>query len=177
MAGNDSVILRGRDLFEEAFREAASMHDNTERLSAVREAVNAYNGTVDRIFADSARSENLAWFSEVYGNSYHGLTLAVKDFMLSTQDAVDENTLLLRDNAYRAITPGVITLGIALILIIVFFGLLDVYYIKPVVRITRGLGNFIKSRIPFSVKIEGRDEILELRDNIEDIIDIVKKKD
>lgn len=171
----DSIVMRSVNEFNEAFDEAYALHKSTDRLMDVELAKIRYNETVNQIFVDSIRNENIEWFAEVYSNSYYELTLAIKNFMLSTQNVVDENTERLRNNAYRAITPGILTLGIAIIIIIVFYGLIDLYYIKPVIKITAGLRDFLHSKIPFNVKVEGKDEVLRLKEYIDELVGMVKK--
>ena len=120
---------------------------------------------------------NIGWFTNVYKTSYYDLTLAIKNFMIDTQYAIDRNTDRIRENAYRALMPGIITLGVAIILIIVFFALIDLYYIKPVLKITQGLRNYLVSKIPFNVRVEGHDEIAELRDLVEEMVDAARRKE
>ena len=173
----DTLLMEGRRSFEEAFRDALRIHENTGKLTGVSLAKDNYDQIVNQIYADTVDIANIGWFTNVYKTSYYDLTLANKNFMIDTQYAIDRNTDRIRENAYRALMPGIITLGVAIILIIVFFALIDLYYIKPVLKITQGLRNYLVSKIPFNVRVEGHDEIAELRDLVEEMVDAARRKE
>lgn len=173
----DSILVVGKQNFADAFNEAAKLHRNTAKLNGISAARDNYNRVVSQIYADSIGNMPIKWFTNVYKTSYYDLTLAIKNFMIDTQHTIDKNTARLQANAYRAIMPGIITLGVAIIIIIIFYGLVDLYYIKPVLKITYGLRNYLGSKIPFNVKVDGHDEIKELKEHIDELVSIVKRKE
>lgn len=167
-----------KEKFEAAFTDAVAAHKGAERLQDIAVAWENYNSIVDQTLSDSTyKRDNTAWFSDIYRTSYYDLTLSIKNFMISTQHTFESNAGQLRNNAYRAIMPGIITLGIAIIIIFVFYALIDLYYIKPVLKITRSLGNYLHFKMPFNVKVEGQDEILQLKEYVNELMVLVKKKD
>ncbi|MCC8089434.1 MAG: hypothetical protein LIO79_09285 [Rikenellaceae bacterium] len=172
----DSLVLMSKDHLDSVFYEAFERFGPSGRMDQIMFAKNGYEIVSDEVLNDTIFND-IDWINDIYKTTYYDLTLAIKNFMLSTQDSVDNNTLILQSNAYRAIMPGIITLGIAIIIIIVFFGLIDLYYIKPVIKITKGLEGYIKNRIPFKPKIEGTDEIRDLRTYIEELISNGEKRD
>ena len=44
------------------------------------------------------------------------------------------------------------------------------YLLNPVVRITRGIDNYLKYRRPFDVPLEVRDEVFSLREAVRSLI-------
>ena len=76
----------------------------------------------------------------------------------------------LESSAYRLLMPSITTLVVAIVIILAFMFLLELYYTRPIVRLERSLDNYIKHNIPFTKKIEGRDEVAGLRKNIETLI-------
>lgn len=81
----------------------------------------------------------------------------------------------LESNAYRSIMPGIITLGIAILIIMMFFYFVDFYYIRPVLKITSALNSFLTYKVPFKITVAGRDEVLKLKEYIEELIEQCKQ--
>ena len=69
-----------------------------------------------------------------------------------------------------------ITLLIGILIVVVFFYFINLYYISPVLKITDALKNYLNSKIPFKVNVEGRDEMFRLKESIEKLIDQQKSK-
>ncbi|MCD8185206.1 MAG: hypothetical protein LUD68_01725 [Rikenellaceae bacterium] len=168
----DSLLLDGRLSFEEAFFEARARNVHSSRLQRIEQAKQEY----DRVLLTPA-GDSLAWYKHPYKLAYYNLLLTVKDFMISSQNTIDQNTEKIQDNAYRAIMPGIITLTIAILIIGMFYLLIDFYYIRPVLKIKQGLDNYLDHKMPYHVRLEGRDEIRELSDRIKSLMTIINKKE
>ncbi len=175
--GYDTVLLAHRQAFDDALAQALTMHPNNTEIKDIYIARANYYQAVAQVLADSTRASDIEWFTDVYRNSYYDLTLAVKNFMIETQHAVEGNATTLMNNVYRAIMPGIIALGIAIVIIVMFYALINIYILRPILRITRGLGNYLNSKIPFNVKMEGMDELSQLKDYIDELMLALKKKD
>ncbi len=52
---------------------------------------------------------------------------------------------------------------------------MTVYCINPILRINKGLGDFLTFRIPFAVKGELKDEVAELKEKIDTLVKTVKQ--
>ncbi|MCD7962785.1 MAG: hypothetical protein LUF90_04365 [Rikenellaceae bacterium] len=170
---SDSLLESRKNHFDSIFTAAAELFETNEGTDRVIASKNSYDIVANDI-TDTVYS-NIEWIEEIYRSSYYDLNISIKNLILSTNNSVDNTARILRNNAYRAIMPGIITLGIAIIIIVVFFGLIDLYYIKPVLKMTRSLEAYIKQRVPFKPKVEGTDEIKDLRTYIEELISSTKK--
>lgn len=168
----DSLFRAGRADFDRAFREAEERNIHPRRLQRIAEAKNEYDRVLREVPFDS-----LEWYNRNYKIAYYDLALNVKDFMIESQNTIDQNALKLENNAYRAIMPGIITLGIAIIIIFVFYVMIDFYYIRPVLKVKQGLSNYLDAKIPYNVQVEGRDEIKELSDQIATLVTMTRKKE
>jgi methyl-accepting chemotaxis protein len=154
-----------------------TMHANNTEIKDIYIARANYYEAVTQVLADSTRASDIEWFTDVYRNSYYDLTLAVKNFMIETQRAVEGNATTLMNNVYRAIMPGIIALGIAIVIIVMFYALINIYILRPILRITRGLGNYLNSKIPFNVRMEGMDELSQLKEYIDELMLALRKKE
>jgi hypothetical protein len=57
-----------------------------------------------------------------------------------------------------------------IVVALMFYYFLNHYLIKPIMRINRSLGDYLRYRTPFDKDIACRDEIKSLRDRIENLI-------
>ena len=172
----DSLLRAGRARFDGAVRQARTSSHAVAALDTVIAASIRYSSLVDSRLAEGKSSDNVQWFVNVYGSSYYELTAAVKMFMVASQHMMDTEARQVERTAYRAIMPGIIALVIAIVIILTFFYLVDVYYIQPVLKITQGLHNYIHAKVPFNVTFEGKDEIFHLKEYIEALIEQLKSK-
>ena len=174
--GGDSLLVAGRDKFDSALGEAKISIRDLQGFDSVCAANIRYNGIVDAYLRDSLKADNVGWFVNIYKTSYSSLTSSIKNFMVSSQNSMDTKAIRLEDNAYRATMPGFIALLIALVIVVIFYYFVNLYYIKPVLKITHVLDAYLNSKIPFKVTLEGRDEVHRLKEYIEKLIDQLKSK-
>ena len=147
-----------------------------QRVDSIYAASIRYNEVVNSYLRDSLTHDNMGGFVEIYKTSYSALTSSIKNFMVSSQRAMDTKAKRLEDNAYRATIPGFVALLIAIVIVGIFYYFINLYYIDPVLRITGGLKAYLNSRIPFKVTVEGRDEVYRLKEYIESLIDQLKSR-
>ena len=171
----DSLLFIGRARFDAAIGKAKVSIRDLRGLDSIYAANVQYTTVINTFFADQSKKDrdDLQWFVDV---SYYNLTASIKNFMISSQSVMDAKTAQLESNAYRATMPGIIALAIAIIIIVMFSYLIDLYYVTPVLKITEGLRNYLNSKIPFKVTMEGRDEVYKLKEYIETMIGLLKNK-
>ena len=174
----DSLLFAGRAKFDAAIREAKISIRDLRGLDSIYAANVQYTGVINNFFDNRAKTgrSDMNWFVGVYKTSYYDLTGSIKNFMVSSQSVMDAKTAQLESNAYRAIMPGIIALAIAIIIIVMFSYFIDLYYVRPVLKITEGLHNYLNSKIPFKITMEGRDEVHKLKEYIEALIGLLKNK-
>ncbi|MBR5849644.1 MAG: hypothetical protein IKZ12_01100 [Alistipes sp.] len=110
------------------------------------------------------------WYTEEFEASYNRLTAAVKAYMTSTQSSLAPRTEQMKKNAYRAVTPVLISLAVMIAIVLMFYYFMTIYCVNPVLGINKSLGNYLAFKVPFVVKEECKDELLELKEKIEQLI-------
>ena len=113
---------------------------------------------------------NMEWYENQYYDCYQALTSAVGKFMTSTENSLAPRTEQLKKNAYRAVTPVLISLVVVVVIVLMFHFFIKVYCIDPVLRMNEGLGNYLSFGVPFKLKSELRDEAAQLKDKIDELI-------
>ena len=113
---------------------------------------------------------NLEWYENQYYDCYQALTAAVRRFMTSTENSLAPRTEQLKKNAYRAVTPVLISLVVVVVIVLMFHFFIKVYCVDPVLKMNESLGNYLSFSVPFRLKSELRDEPAELKEKIEELI-------
>lgn len=115
------------------------------------------------------------WYNDEYEALYGRLTSAIKNYMTSTQSSLAPRAEQMKTNAYRAVTPVLISLVVMIAIVLMLFYFMSIYCVNPIVRMNKGLGDFLAFRVPFAVKGDCKDEVLELKEKIDTLIAISKQ--
>lgn len=171
-AGYDSLFLAGRKMFTDALE--SERESGNDSLNGIDSAFKNYE-RLTRGYFTGFGDHGTDWLRNDYWNAYLNLTTAIKDYMTTTEYDIGKRAENIEDNAYRAITPSLVTLGVILLLLFVLFYFIDLYYIKPVVKMSEALDGWVKYNTPFNPRFEGRDETFKLKENIGELIDRIKR--
>lgn len=169
------AFAAARDRFMDALSEAEADGVDMPGVDSARRAWNKYDGLAGRLL-EHASMDEVKLFLETYAGSYLELTSAVKNMIADSQQMLANDAIRIKAKAYRAITPGIISLGVAIVMLLIFAFLIDVYYTSPTVAISRSLRNYLNHKVPFEVKMEGRDEVRQLKDSVDELISMYKNK-
>lgn len=169
----DPLFVKGQKEFLAAYADAYRTTGSPTKLEAIGLASDRYNSILNT--GEVGRYDE-TWFLSVYKTSYYELTAAIKDYMNSSHQTLLSRAEHMEGNAYRLITPSVIAIGAAMAMILMLFFFLDIYFIKPLTNITKSLESYLIMKVPFKVKIEGKDEVLKLKEMIESLIQQIKNK-
>lgn len=125
--------------------------------------------------AQTPDSVGRKWYTDEYEELYTRLTSAVKSYMTSTQSSLVPRTEQMKKNAYRAVTPVLISLAVMIAVVLMLYYFMSVYCVNPILKMNKGLGDYLAFRIPFMVKADCKDEVLDLKEKIESLIAIAKQ--
>ena len=95
--------------------------------------------------------------------------------MISTQSSLAPRTEQLKRNAYRAVTPVLISLLVMIAIVLMLYYFVSAYLVRPVLSMNKSLGDYLRFGLPFKVKAEVKDEVAELKDRIDDVVQLAKK--
>ena len=120
-------------------------------------------------------SLGIKWYNDEYEALYGRLTAAIKNYMTSTQSSLAPRAEQMKKNAYRAVTPVLISVAVMIAIVLMLFYFMSLYCITPIERMNKSLGDWLAFRIPFTVKGDLKDEVLELKERIETVINQSKQ--
>ena len=144
-------------------------------LTAINDANTNYHDIVE-LHSLNSSNDDKAWFTESYVEAYYSLDRAIKSYMTSPKSSVAVRMTKLENSIYKTMTPSILTLLVAVLILMLFYFFIDIYYTKPVSRISRSLDNYLKAKVPYQVKLEEKSELSSLNDNIIEIIGHIKKQ-
>lgn len=171
---DDSLFKAQGKVFDRTLAEATVTVRDRIELDSVYAARTAFQLMTASYF--DGRNGGQQWLAEEYQPVYIELAQTIKNYMNSSQNSLVVRASMLENNAYRAITPTLITVLVMLMLVLVFFYMTDLYYIRPTLGINNGLKTYLALKVPFTVKGECSGELLELKENIEKLISMYKNK-
>lgn len=159
-----------------AIMEAMESNPSNTALATIYDANATYHNIVEQHTLSQNEEVERNWFIDSYMEAYYALDSAIKSYITSPKSSVALRMSRLESNIYKTITPSVLTLLVAVLILLLFYFFIDTYYTKPVRKISRSLDNFLKNRVPYQVKIEEKSELSSLNDNIIEIIGHIKKQ-
>lgn len=110
------------------------------------------------------------WYHDEYDGVYRRLTSAIQNYMTSTQSSLAPRTEQMKKNAYRAVTPVLISLLVMIAIVLMLYYFMMIYCVNPIVGMNKALGDYLSFHMPFKVRTPGRDEMAEMQEKIESLI-------
>lgn len=139
----------------------------------INDLANSYiNGDVHRLISSDTLALDTphSWYVKYYKPEYVNVSRQITKYMTSSESTLGPDVNRLSHTARRAVTPVFISLVVMIVVVLMFYYFIYHYLIRPIVRINRELGDFLRYRSPFDKDIPCRDEIKSLRDRISMLI-------
>lgn len=147
------------------------------QANRVNELALAYiSGDVHRsialALADSTRVAPTThdWYVNEYKPVYEQTAVQITRYMTGVHNSLGPEVNNLSHSARRAVTPVFISLIVMVVIVIMFYFFVSHYFVTPILRINRSLGDHLTYKKPFDSEIGCRDEIATLRDRIAQLI-------
>ena len=95
--------------------------------------------------------------------------------MISTQGSLAPHTEQLKKNAYRAVTPVLISLLVMIAIVLLLYYFMLLYCVNPILHLNRSLGEYLQFRIPYRPKGDFQDELQEINEKVETLVALSKQ--
>jgi len=119
------------------------------------------------------------WYFNVLQPTYNEVRRCQDVLNTSIYDNLHENSIDFDESFYRGIMPGIVSVGAAVLLLLLLLFFLDVFYVRPLGKMLKGLSAYINYGQPYTNVFEGDDQLQELNSNIGDVLDenkLLKKR-
>lgn len=120
----------------------------------------------DTLWGGGGSFDGSAWYNQEYAPVYNTVSNQIMGLLSYAQSSLSPRAERLSHNAYRAVTPVFISLVVMIVILLMFYYFIVIYTVKPITEINKSLGDWLRYKLPFTVKAECRDELAELREKI-----------
>lgn len=174
MARLESTLLVAQnEALEKSFLDSLAFA--TTELRLVTDNYLAFGAQADTVAVARPDSVGVKWYHDDYEALYNRLTSAIKNYMTSTQSSLAPRAEQMKKNAYRAVTPVLISLVVMIAIVLMLFYFMTIYCVNPILGMNKGLGDYLAFRIPFAVKGDLKDEMLALKEKIDTLIGLSRQ--
>lgn len=166
----NTLLVAQNEALEKSFLDSLAFATTELRLLTDNYLALGFRGNASPTAAQPLDSLGRLWYDDQYEALYSQLTSAIKSYMTSTQSSLAPRAEQMKKNAYRAVTPVLISLVVMIAIVLMLFYFMSIYCVSPIERMNRALGNYLSFRTPFAVKGDLKDEVLELKEKIDLLI-------
>jgi len=146
-------------------------------LEPIRLKYEAYKKLWERPIVDTNKEGNLDWYFKDVHKAFKSLKESINELINLNDKMMYQTATDLENRANRAMMPGIVAIISALIFTFIFSYLVNYSIVSPIIRITDRIKKFRENRTPFNVKIESKDEIHHLAEEIEHLCLSIKSQD
>lgn len=168
----DSMSVRSLHL-RTLCSEFIAARDSLDRLAEARRLVQLADSTVVVEPVVVSGKDRRAATIPIYNNFriVHNNTMEmVSGYLTLSQDALAPDAQRLHQNAYRAVTPVMISLLVMIIVVLMLYYFTMLTCVNPIVAINKSLASYIDFKIPFAPKCYRRDEAEQLCERVDSLI-------
>jgi len=116
-------------------------------------------------------TERKEWYNNKLMPVYKNLRNYKRQLGLLTQGALAKNTAGLQEGFYRSIMPGIIAVAAGILLVFLFNYFINLYFISPILLISRGLKSYKEFNKSYTVQFDNEDELQDLNGEIKTLIE------
>ncbi len=106
------------------------------------------------------------WYFERLQGMFRRLTGSINSLNDAMYEDLQRNSKTFERGFYRSIIPGVVAVGVGLLLILMLLFFILVYYVNPIYKMLSGLNSYRSFGKKYSYTFDGDDQLSELNDGI-----------
>jgi methyl-accepting chemotaxis protein len=171
------VLENANSLFIDALsvaQKSISLFDEESYINDIKERYRKFRDNWAKAYSLSGTDNSMQWYVYKHRKLLVGLHTSVRELSQLNNEVLYKTATQIESRAQRAITPSIIAFSAAIIFVFIFNYFINLYFVKPLIKITKGIENTIKFQTPFNVEIETKDELLYLRNAIQNYVSIQK---
>jgi len=169
----NSLFNESKGEFEESIRKAANNLTVPGEINFVDSIAIAFsNYTVSASDFINNQNHNISLYLNDIQPKIWVIQNKVDALLTINQQNLNQTATLLEKSPYRTILPGLIVVITSIIFSIIFNFMISHYMLKPIIRITKSINDFVKFKKPFEVNIETKDEMNELKEAVKNLTTI-----
>ncbi|MBO5813570.1 MAG: hypothetical protein J6R13_03550 [Alistipes sp.] len=173
---SDSLCRDGLTHLENSLMAAYDLSKGGAHLDSLVVSVAELRRLTGEMLAAQPQSDSLptlfdrAWYNDVYMPATLKVSEQINDYMSATHEGLTPRAEQLSHNAYRAVMPVLISLVVMIAIVLMLYYFITIYCVNPILSLRKSLADWLAFKLPFNPKSECRDELLELKEDIETLI-------
>lgn len=113
--------------------------------------------------------DSRSWYFERLQPRYERLRSDLEHLSRAIYVDLENNSATFERGFYRSIIPGIVAVGVGLLLVLMLLLFLLAYYVNPLYRMLDGLNAYRSQDKKYTVKFDGDDQLSELNDGITEL--------
>ena len=138
---------------------------------------NALRSSFNSASTVSAADSVISSFSSYMRTSLELGKVIESDFIDSRQwfferlQHLKDNSETFQDGFYRSIMPGIVSVGVGLLLVVLLAFFIISYYVNPIYRMDDGVWNYLKFGRRYTCTVDGDDELVSINKGVSEIVE------
>lgn len=113
--------------------------------------------------------DSRSWYFERLQPRYDCLRGYIDDMSDAIYNDLKKNSATFERGFYRSIIPGIVAVGVGLLLVLMLMFFIIAYYVDPIYKMLEGLNNYRSYNKKYIYTFDGDDQLAELNDGILEI--------
>lgn len=109
------------------------------------------------------------WYFETLQPKYYKLRGTIDRMSSAIYNDLQRNSATFDRGFYRSIIPGIVAVGVGLLLVVLLLFFILSYYVNPIYKMLDGLKNYSAYGKKYNYTFEGDDQLSELNDGITEL--------
>ncbi len=113
--------------------------------------------------------DSRSWYFERLQPRFERLRYDMDQLSSSIYKDLERNSATFERGFYRSVIPGIVAVGVGLLLVVMLLFFLLAFYVNPLYRMLDGLDAYRARDKKYSVKFDGDDELVRLNEGISEL--------
>ena len=113
--------------------------------------------------------DSRSWYFERLQPRYDRLRTDLNTLSEAIYQDLAKNSATFEGGFYRSIIPGIVAVGVGLLLVLMLLFFLLAFYVNPLYKMLDGLNAYRSQDKKYSVKFDGDDQLTQLNDGISEL--------
>lgn len=111
------------------------------------------------------------WFFERLQPDFQRFRTATENLNNLIYKDLKDNSETFQDGFYRSIMPGIVSVGVGLLLVVLLAFFIISYYVNPIYRMDDGVWNYLKFGRRYTCTVDGDDELVSINKGVSEIVE------
>lgn len=114
--------------------------------------------------------DSRSWYFDRLQPKYNRLRSDIDALSAGMYNDLKKNSETFERGYYRSLTPGIVAVGVGLLLVVMLLFFLLAYYVNPIYRMLRSLKDYREYNKKYVYDFDGDDQLSDLNDGIAELV-------